>query len=113
MKNKKNSKEKPHWYAKDSTHGMKGCFEGMSDRVIERLTENLIERCGGFVQKVGQALIRNKLTEPEAVLAYRILDANMISVIKAQIAHQDEQEKIRSEERRVGKECRSRRSPYH
>ena len=43
----------------------------------------------------------------------RIIAAVLLAVIATDVKAQDKREMFRSEERRVGKECRSRWSPYH
>ena len=42
-----------------------------------------------------------------------VLEAAMKKSARASIQHEGDSEMIRSEERRVGKECSSRWSPYH
>src|SRR5256886_14102750 len=66
----------------------------------------------GMRQKV--ALIRATLHRPRLVLADEPTSAlDPDSARRAWIYLQDLQKEGRSEERRVGKECRSRWSPYH
>ena len=48
-----------------------------------------------------------------AVLSYLLGSFNSSILVVRLLKHQDIREFGRSEERRVGKECRSRWSPYH
>src|SRR3712207_9555463 len=73
---------------------------------------------GGYARKTGELLAQNLSMKYNAANyeknqeeSYIIL--NDISVDKARDIVMTLPEKYRSEERRVGKECRSRWSPYH
>ena len=75
-----------------------------------------------FKQKVGQSIIALILVGITTVNSFaftnlnsnnNISSSNITSSLPASSSAQANSSKIRSEERRVGKECRSRWSPYH
>ena len=62
-------------------------------------------RINGEVQRVLAEVIRGEIKDPRI--------APMTSVVDVEVAPDLKTCRARSEERRVGKECRSRWSPYH
>ena len=78
--------------------------------IIKRDTENLLK----FVlkmQKPESILEIGCATGYSAIVMLENSDANIVTIEK--MPERVEETQLRSEERRVGKECRSRWSPYH
>src|SRR5690349_14907453 len=70
---------------------------------ILTLVANMFERRGSF-----RVVITQEYAPVAATMFYVLTAANIFTILLAVILHYS-----RSEERRVGKECRSRLSPYH
>ena len=76
------------------------------DRDVVGVTESLVARAQGNIVTLEEiaADVRDKIPEGDAAVAFPILSRNRFMSLL---------DRSRSEERRVGKECRSRWSPYH
>ena len=65
-------------------------------------------------QKILEAIIRNYMETGEPVGSRTVSKYTDLNLSSATIRNEmSDLEEMRSEERRVGKECRSRWSPYH
>ena len=71
---------------------------------------NLTKRITIFL---ATAILGTTLMGSAAFAAVPVADQATISVVSAETAWTAAEDGTRSEERRVGKECRSRWSPYH
>ena len=94
-------------------------------RVVKEELEKLGYRT--TVEQLGLAIIEHSEVKPDLVEIAQTLEQNgfdllvdknaeiveNIKTIIIDLIYQDGLEEMRSEERRVGKECRSRWSPYH
>ena len=81
---------------------------------ITHLPTNTVVSCQDEKSQIknrekGMRVLRSRLYEQEMAKQ----NAELAQARKQQVGTGDRSEKVRSEERRVGKECRSRWSPYH
>ena len=79
-------------------------------RTLPQLTRSAAQKLleEGKVTKEGKALKKNERLKENDVVTVILADPAPVDVVP-----QDIPLDVRSEERRVGKECRSRWSPYH
>ena len=77
-------------------------FGQWGDKQVNEAIAPVLNKVGAFT---ANPVIRNIIGQPKSTFNIRkIMDEGKILVVNLQ---------LRSEERRVGKECRSRWSPYH
>ena len=83
----------------------------ITDTVKNNL-KSVIRDCTKPQKKATEEVVRGLLTEGTPILRHLVQDASKTAKKQAE-KYSFHLSKIRSEERRVGKECRSRWSPYH
>ena len=78
---------------------------------VFRDTDGVYKLQGDYFEKQTRIVLRNcEIIDPESIEEYIALDGYKAL---ADLLERGETRTTRSEERRVGKECRSRWSPYH
>ena len=84
----------------------------LAAKTMNFLTEHKIEQYADLVSRIEEVNAENEKTA-DALKSVEKRLANMAVLMKHVTTYQKTKPVYRSEERRVGKECRSRWSPYH